>query len=46
MAAKYASKSKINRVVKRTCQGGRRPKTSAMNKSRRRCFKRNRGQGK
>ena len=33
-------------VEKRTCQGGRRPKTSSMNKSLRRSFKSNRGQGK
>ena len=33
-------------VGKRTSQGGRRPKTSAMNKSRRRNHKRYRGQGR
>jgi hypothetical protein len=32
-------------VHKRTCQGGK-PKTSSMNKSRRRTFKSYRGQGK
>jgi hypothetical protein len=31
---------------KRTSQGGRRPKTSAMNKSVKRCFKKYRGQGR
>ncbi len=33
-------------VHKRTNQGGNRPKTSSMNKHRRRGFKRNRGQGR
>lgn len=33
-------------VVKRTCQGGSRPKTSAMSKTLKRSFKRYRGQGK
>jgi hypothetical protein len=33
-------------VVKRTRQGGGRPKTSAMNKSRANSFKKYRGQGK
>jgi hypothetical protein len=33
------------RVVKRTCQGGK-TKTSSMNKSRARTFKKYRGQGK
>ena len=31
---------------KRTSQGGRRPKTSTMNKSFKRCFKKSRGQGR
>ena len=33
-------------VIKRTSQGGQRPKTSAMNKSKKRSYKRYRGQGK
>jgi hypothetical protein len=33
-------------VHKRTCQGGNRAKTSSMNKSRRRNFKKSRGQGR
>jgi len=33
-------------VSKRTCQGGSRPKTSTMNKTRRNGFKKYRGQGK
>jgi hypothetical protein len=34
------------KVVKRTCQGGSKPKTSAMSKSEKRSFKAYRGQGK
>lgn len=33
-------------VVKKTCQGGSSPKTSSMNKTLKRGFKRYRGQGK
>lgn len=33
-------------VIKRTSQGGKSPKTSAMNKSQKRSYKRYRGQGK
>jgi len=33
-------------VIKRTSQGGTNPKTSAMNKSQKRTFKKYRGQGK
>ena len=33
-------------VVKRTCQGGNKPKTSSMNKTQKRAFKSYRGQGK
>lgn len=33
-------------VIKRTSQGGVKPKTSAMNKSQKKSFKRYRGQGK
>jgi hypothetical protein len=33
-------------VIKRTSQGGVKPKTSAMNKSQKRSYKRYRGQGK
>jgi len=38
--------SKKQTVIKRTSQGGMKPKTSAMNKNRKRSFKRYRGQGK
>lgn len=41
-----AGKATIKHVVKLTSQGGRRAKTSAMNKSERRSFKKNRGQGR
>jgi len=41
--AKLASDRK--KVVKRTCQGGSQPKTSSMNKTKKRAFKANRGQG-
>lgn len=41
-----SSKPVHTKVVKKTNQGGRRPKTSSMNKSQRRNFKRNRGQGR
>lgn len=34
------------KVVKRTSQGGNQPKTSAMNKTEKRSYKRSRGQGK
>jgi hypothetical protein len=44
--AKSTSSSKIKHIVKLTSQGGRRPKTSAMNKSKRSNFKAYRGQGK
>ena len=44
--AKGAISSKIKHVVKLTSQGGRRPKTSAMNKTRRSNFKAYRGQGR
>jgi hypothetical protein len=37
---------KANTVFKRTSQGGSRPKTSAMNKSKKHGFKHYRGQGK
>jgi len=33
-------------VHKRTSQGGRRPKTSTMNKNKKSCFKKYRGQGR
>jgi len=39
-------KPAIDHVVKRTHVGGLRPKTSTMNKSYRRGFKPNRGQGR
>ncbi len=34
------------KVVKKTCQGGSSPKTSSMNKTLKKTFKRYRGQGK
>jgi len=39
-------KNKRQTVIKRTSQGGVKPKTSAMNKSSKRSFKKYRGQGK
>jgi len=44
--AKAKEQSKHRKVEKRTCQGGNVPKTSSMNKSKRRNFKFYRGQGK
>ena len=44
MAAGTGKKS--NTVYKRTCQGGSKPKTSAMNKNQKQGFNRYRGQGK
>ena len=44
--AKKIGKEVIKGVVKRTSQGGTRPKTSNMNKTQKRTFKRYRGQGK
>ena len=41
-----SNKKIIKSVVKLTSQGGRRAKTSAMNKSERRSYKKNRGQGR
>lgn len=38
--------SKRQTVIKRTSQGGVNPKTSAMNKDRKRSYKKYRGQGK
>jgi hypothetical protein len=43
MAAKSGERKIIS---KRTCQGGSKPKTSAMSKSEKRSFKAYRGQGK
>jgi hypothetical protein len=40
------NKAAIDHVVKRTHIGGLRPKTSSMNKSYKRSFKADRGQGK
>ncbi len=46
MAKSLDSKSgKKQTVIKRTSQGGVKPKTSAMNKSQKRSFKKYRGQG-
>jgi hypothetical protein len=45
--AKTSATTKIHTsVFKRTNQGGGRPKTSSMNKSKRRSFKKSRGQGR
>jgi hypothetical protein len=44
MAAGRNTKGHV--ISKRTCQGGSKPKTSAMNKTRRNSFKKYRGQGK
>lgn len=46
MAKKSATGSKHVGVVKRTSQGGNRPKTSAMNKVKKNSFKAYRGQGR
>jgi hypothetical protein len=43
--ASSTGKNTIQKVVKLTSQGGRNPKTSAMNKSNRRSYKKSRGQG-
>lgn len=44
--AKAAGKTARTAVVKRTSQGGGRPKTSSMNKTRKRSYKKYRGQGR
>ena len=44
--AKGAIASKIQKVVKKTSQGGRNPKTSSMNKVLKASYKQNRGQGR
>jgi hypothetical protein len=44
--AKKIGKETVTGVVKRTSQGGSRPKTSTMSKTQKRTFKRYRGQGK
>jgi hypothetical protein len=44
--AKTKEQSKHRKVEKRTSQGGNTPKTSSMNKHKRRNFKFYRGQGK
>ena len=46
MAKGTSSTNKRTTVIKRTSQGGANPKTSAMNKSKKRSYKRYRGQGK
>lgn len=43
--ASSTGKNAIQKVVKLTSQGGRNPKTSAMNKSEKRSYKKSRGQG-
>ncbi len=43
--AKTQVNSNRKTVIKRTSQGGPRPKTSSMNKHRRRSYKQSRGQG-
>lgn len=44
--AKAKERQERKSVSKRTSQGGKQPKTSAMNKSQRRNYKSYRGQGK
>ena len=44
--AKASGVKERKTVVKLTCQGGRNPKTSTMNKTVRNSFKKYRGQGK
>lgn len=44
--AKDLSNKKKQTVLKRTSQGGKNAKTSAMNKSQKRSYKKYRGQGK
>lgn len=46
MAAASGNKKIHTTVFKRTSQGGRRPKTSTMNKNQSRSFKSYRGQGR
>lgn len=46
MAKEQSSGLNRQRVIKRTSQGGQRPKTSAMNKNSKRSYKKYRGQGK
>ena len=41
-----AAESSIDHKPKRTSQGGGKVKTSSMNKAKRRCYKKYRGQGK
>ena len=43
--AKTQANSNRRKIVKRTSQGGPKPKTSSMNKHQRRSYKRSRGQG-
>jgi hypothetical protein len=44
--SKATSGKSHNSVVKRTSQGGRKAKTSSMNKTEKRIFKKYRGQGR
>lgn len=44
--AKELNSGKRTVVIKRTSQGGAKPKTSAMNKSQKHSYKKYRGQGK
>jgi hypothetical protein len=44
--ASTSGKNVIQKIVKLTSQGGRNPKTSAMNKSKRQSHKQSRGQGR
>jgi hypothetical protein len=46
MAKGQTNSGKRTTVIKRTSQGGSSPKTSAMNKSQKRSYKKYRGQGK
>ena len=46
MAKGQTNSGKRTTVIKRTSQGGSSPKTSAMNRSQKRSYKKYRGQGK
>lgn len=46
MASKVGGGATHNKVYKRTSQGGGNPKTSSMNKTTRRAYKKYRGQGR
>ena len=46
MSKKLSGKVEHKHVVKRTSQGGKKPKTSTMSKNKKKGFKKYRGQGK